>query len=84
MKETVAPGFSLTPLQAAGLLQIDEKTLRKFTTAGEIPHRRIGKVVRYSPVVLTAWLAGRDLRGFAGEDQSSIETRTLNSIHTEA
>jgi hypothetical protein len=84
MKEITSSGFSLTPLQTAGLLQIDEKTLRKFTTAGEIPHRRIGKVVRYSPVVLTAWLGGRDLRSFPGEDLRSMEAVTSNSIKTEA
>jgi hypothetical protein len=84
MKETTAPAFSLTPLQAAGLLQIDEKTLRKFTKAGEIPHRRIGKVVRYSPVVLTTWLAGRDLRGVAGEDLRNMDTENSPRNESEA
>ena len=52
--------LALTPLQAAELLQIDEKTLRKYSKSGEIPCRRFGRNIRYSPAVLRAWLAGRD------------------------
>lgn len=66
--------LSLTPLQAAGLLQIDQKTLRKFTKAGDIPHRRIGTVVRYSPVALTAWLAGQEVRSMGVATIPLIET----------
>ncbi len=53
---------ALTPVEAAAFLKIDEKTLRRYTNAGDIPHRRIGKQIRYSPAVLTHWLAGDNTR----------------------
>lgn len=43
---------------AAGLLSISEKNLWKRTKSGEIPHRRVGCRVLYSPTRLREWADG--------------------------
>lgn len=41
---------------AARLLSISPRTLFDLTKSGEVPHVRIGRLVRYDPADLTAWI----------------------------
>ncbi|MGB2953059.1 MAG: helix-turn-helix domain-containing protein [Gaiellaceae bacterium] len=57
----------LTVEQLAGLLQIDEKTVRSLAAAGEIPGRRLGRHWRFSRQAVLDWLATPERRkGTAG------------------
>lgn len=44
---TLDPGVMLTPPEAAAVLRISLRTLRKHTSTGDIPAHRIGRSVRY-------------------------------------
>jgi excisionase family DNA binding protein len=55
----VAPILLLTPRDAAKALAISERTLWTLTNDGKIPHKRIGRAVRYSVADLQAWIAGQ-------------------------
>ena len=51
----------LTVEQAAELLQLSGKTLKRLAQAGRIPGRRVGNQWRFSRQALMDWLAGKDL-----------------------
>lgn len=51
---------SLTQEEAALLLRISIRTLRRFSHDGTIPHRRIGSRYLYSKNRLLQWLASDD------------------------
>ncbi len=51
----------LTVEQAADLLQLSGKTLKRLAQAGRIPGRRVGNQWRFSRQALMDWLAGKDL-----------------------
>ncbi|MBA2630336.1 MAG: helix-turn-helix domain-containing protein [Thermoleophilaceae bacterium] len=50
----------LTVEQAAELLQLSGKTLKRLAQAGRIPGRRVGNQWRFSRQGLMDWLAGKD------------------------
>lgn len=56
--ETTAAGGSmlLTPKQAAATLAISARKLWSLTNCGDIPSVRIGRLVRYDPADLRAWI----------------------------
>ncbi len=50
----------LTVDQAAELLQLSGKTLKRLAQAGRVPGRRVGNQWRFSRQALMDWLAGKD------------------------
>lgn len=50
----------LTVEQAAALLQLGRNAVYDGCTRGEIPHRRIGKLIRLSRAALLRWLEGAE------------------------
>jgi excisionase family DNA binding protein len=50
-------GDVLTPPEAAKLLRIGKNTLYEMTARGRIPHRRAGRLIRFSRRALLDWLA---------------------------
>jgi excisionase family DNA binding protein len=51
----------LTVEQAAELLQLSTKTLKRLAQAKRVPSRRVGNQWRFSRRALMDWLAGKDL-----------------------
>lgn len=43
--------------EVAGLLRCDPSTVYSMVRAGELPHRRVGRVLRFDRDKLAAWLA---------------------------
>jgi excisionase family DNA binding protein len=57
----------LTLEQLAGLLQVDEKTVRALAASGDLPGRKVGRHWRFSRQAVLDWLATPDRRrGAAG------------------
>ena len=52
----------LSAKQAATLLGISARTLWSLTAARQIPHLRIGRVLRYPVPDLLAWIEARKVR----------------------
>jgi len=48
----------LTTEQAAKYLQVDVKTIRGLCQVNRIPHRKVGRIYRFSRAALDAWIAG--------------------------
>jgi excisionase family DNA binding protein len=61
----------LTPREAAGVLRISERLLWDLTDKEEIACVKIGRLVRYSPADLQAWIDRTKAGGVAtnGEHQ---------------
>jgi len=57
-----------TPGEAAGLLAMRESTLREWARRGRVPHRRLGRAVRFSDADLAAIIAGALVTARAGRD----------------
>ena len=53
----------LTPHQVAEALAISTRKLWEITAAGEIPHLRIGRCVRYPVQDLQRWIESRQNGG---------------------
>jgi excisionase family DNA binding protein len=51
----------LTVDQAAELLQLSSKTLKRLAQARRVPGRRVGNQWRFSRSALMDWLAGKDV-----------------------
>jgi excisionase family DNA binding protein len=49
----------MTAKQAAARLAISERTLWQLTNDGELPAVRFGRIVRYDPADLRAFIAAR-------------------------
>jgi excisionase family DNA binding protein len=49
----------LTAEEAARWLNISPRTLWGLTASGELPHLRIGRLVRYDVADLKAWIQAR-------------------------
>lgn len=49
----------LKPREAASALRIGERLLWELTNRGEVPCVRIGRLVRYAPDALKAWIASK-------------------------
>lgn len=49
----------LTVRQVAAVLQVDEKTIRRFVWAGRIPCVRIGRRIRFDPADVERWVSAR-------------------------
>lgn len=52
-----APRLALSAPEAAAALSISERTLRSETTAGRVPHVRIGGRIVYPVAELQQWLS---------------------------
>jgi excisionase family DNA binding protein len=52
------PNDVLTADEAAALLRVGRNQLYEAVSRGEIPHRRIGRSIRFSRAVLIRWLDG--------------------------
>jgi excisionase family DNA binding protein len=48
--------------QAAGLLHLSVKTLKRLAQTGDIPSRRVGYQWRFNCQTLVDWLAGKAVR----------------------
>ncbi len=48
---------------AASLLHVGRNTIYGLVAQNKIPHRRLGKAIRFSRVALMAWLASWSLQG---------------------
>lgn len=48
----------LSPNEVATLLQIRYKTVLELAKRGEIPHFRVGRLVRFDEAALTDWIRG--------------------------
>ena len=57
------PALLLTPQQAAEALAISPRKLWSMTSAGEIPHVRLGRSVRYPIADLEHWIDGQKSGG---------------------
>jgi excisionase family DNA binding protein len=51
----------LTAKQVAAMLSLHPVTIRKWISAGKIPHMRIGASVKFDPAALARWLEKRTL-----------------------
>jgi excisionase family DNA binding protein len=56
MPNSSTPALLLTPPQAAEALAISPRKLWAMTAAGEIPHVKIGRCVRYPVDDLQRWI----------------------------
>ena len=56
----------LTVEQAAEFLQIGRRQMYEAIGRGEIPHRRIGRIIRVSRAALVRWLEGSCGTAFTG------------------
>ncbi|MEX2169673.1 MAG: helix-turn-helix domain-containing protein [Pirellulales bacterium] len=57
------PSLLLSPRDTAKALSISTRTLWSLTAAGQIPHLKVGRLVRYRPESVRAWLADRERTG---------------------
>lgn len=53
----------LKPQEAAKALAISPRKLWSLTASGEIPHVKIGRLVRYRPESLATWLTAQEKGG---------------------
>lgn len=53
----------MKPAEAAAYLQISEHTIKDLAAAGRIPHRGVGRQLRFSKRALSEWIqnGGRDV-----------------------
>ena len=63
MQSNIADRLLLTPLQAAEAMAISLRSLWSLTKAGEIPHLRLGRSVRYRVESLRDYLAAQEKGG---------------------
>ena len=49
----------MTAGEVASYLRCSISTVRRLTRRGELPHYRLGKIVRFRRDEIDAWLAGR-------------------------
>lgn len=64
----VAPGLPrslFTAEEAAAALSVSETLVRQLTLTGELPCRRIGRLVRYAPSDIEAFVKRCDQHGYA-------------------
>jgi len=48
----------LTVAEVAGLLKLQEQTIRRWILRREIPFCKVGKAVRFRPSVIARWVDG--------------------------
>ncbi|MFL5954831.1 MAG: helix-turn-helix domain-containing protein [Gaiellaceae bacterium] len=53
----------LTAAEVAEILQVKEGWVREHTRNGDIPHKQLGRYVRYDRAEVLGWLAGRSAGG---------------------
>ena len=52
---------ALTPADVATILGVSTDTVHRMCHRGDIPHRRVGRTVRFHPVEFDAWLRGEQV-----------------------
>lgn len=60
----------MTEEEAAALLKVCARTLRKLRKGNQIPHRPVGGQIRYLRSQLLAWLATGTSSQFTGSNRS--------------
>lgn len=58
-KPVLSEPLLITEAEAAKLLSIGARTLRKLAKSGEVPSLKIGRSVRYSLEMLRQWITSR-------------------------
>lgn len=58
------PRCLFTAEEAAAALCVSETLVRQLTLTGELPCRRIGRLVRYAPADIEAFVTACDERGY--------------------
>jgi excisionase family DNA binding protein len=58
------PRALFTAEEVAESLAVSESLVRQLTLTGDIPCRRIGRLVRYTPSDIDAFVAQYDTRGY--------------------
>jgi len=66
------PRLLLDRGEAAAALHISPRTLWTLTQAGQVPHLRIGRQVRYSIAALERWVAERSTAAPAVPAESAV------------
>ncbi len=66
---SVMPRTLFTAAEVAEALAISETLVRQLTLAGELPCRRIGRLVRYTLADLDTFIDGYDARGYTGSNR---------------
>jgi excisionase family DNA binding protein len=74
----------LTFKQAAALLGLPENSLRRYIRERKIPYLRIGKLIRFDPVELQAWLDSRRVRAAREESLERQERRDFKGLEDES
>ncbi len=59
------PRSLFTTEEAAAALSVSEMLVRQLTLTGELPCRRIGRLVSYAPADIEAFLVRCDQRGYS-------------------
>lgn len=68
----------MTIQQAAEYLQIKSKTLYAWAESGEIPHYKIGRLIRFKKTDLDAWIEGHRKE----QDEVEIERCARKALKT--
>lgn len=66
-KQSPIPRLLLNGREASEALDVSQRTLWSLAQSGEVPSIRLGRLVRYRPEALVAWLAAKEKGGEADE-----------------
>lgn len=64
------PRSLFTAEEAAAALSVSETLVRQLTLTGELPCRRIGRLVRYAPADIEAFVTRCDQRGYSSRSRA--------------
>lgn len=65
---TLAP--LLTDREVAALLAVRPDTVRRWAARGDLPHVRLGRLLRFKPAEIDLWITSN-----AGEPRSTVSVR---------
>jgi excisionase family DNA binding protein len=70
----------LTVAEVAAIIKLKEQTVRKMALRGDLPCRKIGKVVRFSPSEVNQWVENkRKSKGNSGDVQGGLSKNTSDT-----
>ena len=61
--QSTKPVGLLKPPEAARFLAVSERTVKRLTTRGELPHVRVGRSMRFVMADLLSYVASQRRRG---------------------
>lgn len=64
------PRSLFTAEEAAAALSVSETLVRQLTLTGELPCRRIGRLVRYAPADIEAFVTRCDQQGYSSRSRA--------------